>query len=118
MKEQVMKRVALIVAVFAVLAVFASPALAGHGYYHHGYGHHHGYHHHGYSNFGLYLGAPSTVVVPAPVYTYPAYSPTVVTYPSPTVVYPRPAYVVPRAYVAPGGYIGYRSRGLSIGLGF
>ncbi len=79
-------------------------------------------HHHHY-----YYGGPRAVVVaPAPVYTYPAYPPTVVPYPpAPTVVYP-PVYVNPGyIYTNPGyiynayprGFIEYRGRGLSLGVG-
>ena len=57
-----------------------------------------------------------TVVIPAPVYVRPAYPPAVV-YP-PATVYP-PAYAAPEYYYypQPGGYLEYRNRGLSIGIG-
>jgi hypothetical protein len=106
-----MKRVALILVAFAALAVVGTPALADHRY-HHGHG-------------GVYINYAMPRVVAAPVYAYPAYPPAAV-YPAPAAVYPSPVYSAPPAYYygtpayypAPGAYLQYRSRGLSIGLGF
>jgi hypothetical protein len=109
-----MRVVATVVAAFAVLAVLSSPVLA-HDWpsvpYHPVKHHHH--------LWGIAVQVPA-VVAPAPVYAYPSYPPPVAYPPPPQVVYPAPVYSAPPPYYYgyPRGYVGYRGRGLSIGLGF
>ncbi|MGA2616417.1 MAG: hypothetical protein ABSF26_02330 [Thermoguttaceae bacterium] len=116
-----MRRVALSLVACGVILLTAAPALAeGTPVRWATYNDHLGvriepvhHHHH------CYGGPAAVVVTPAPVYTYPVYPPTVVPYPpAPTVVYP-PVYVNPgyiyNAY--PRGFIEYRGRGLSLGVG-
>ena len=100
-----MRRVAYVLAVLGVLCVAAGQAQANGPYYYGG--HHHGYYHGGY-----YSAYVAPVVVPRVVVSAPA-----VVYPRPT--YYRSCYDYP--YYAPlppttGFY--YRSRGLSLGIGW
>jgi hypothetical protein len=112
-----MKRVACVLAVLAALCVVAGQAQAYGPYYHNG--HHNSYYHGGYHH-GYY----GSVVVPrvyvTPQVVFPAVMPT------PTAICPqplfyRPAYVYPSyPYYAPAPAAGfyYRSRGLSLGVGW
>ena len=104
-----MKRVLLILAVLGNLAFVAGQAQAHEHYY---YGRPH------YAYYAPRVIVPP-VVVGARVYAVPA--PVVV---PPPPVYPAPVYVAPGygcpRYYAPAPSVGvyYRSRGLSIGIGF
>ena len=120
-----MNRFVLPLAAMGALTFAVAPALAVDGASIHQatYDSHHAVrieevHHHGYH--GYYHGGFAPVIVaPAPVYTVPVYPPTVTVpvVPAPTVVYP-PTYPYPGYYYAyPRGYVGYRGRGLSIGIG-
>jgi hypothetical protein len=98
-KDEAMRRVLLTLATLGILAVAASPALAGHGY------------HHGYRHGGFYAPAyvqPRVWVAPPVVVPYGGY-PAVV--PAPVYRY-RPYY----PGVQSGFY--YRGPGVSIGVGF
>jgi hypothetical protein len=123
-KEYAMKRTALCLTVFAVLAVVSSAAVAYDGpsvRYAAGYGpgvaRIHEVRHHGH--YAYRRGYSPVIVAPVPVYQYPAYPPAVV-YPPAPAVYPAPAYAIPRPYYDgyPQSYIQFRGRGLSIGFGF
>ncbi len=97
-----MKRVVLILAVFGILCLASSLAQANGPHGSHGYHGHPGYHH-------GYYAAPRTVY--RPVYVgVPRYAPAPVYY-GPACY---PGYYTP--YPSVGVY--YRSRGLSLGIGF
>ncbi len=88
-----MRRVALILATFAILCVTASQVQA----HHHG----HGYHHGGW--YGPAVVRPHAWVAPPMVMPVPVYPP----------VY-RPRYYYP----TPGYGFYYQGRGVSVGVGF
>ena len=102
-----MKNVALVVVALGLLLAMATPSLA-HGYWAPAH-HYHGYYYGGYSPVVV---VPAPVPAPAPVYGYAPYPP---------VVAPGFSPVVPAPYYyrgVPGVSLGYRGRGLSIGVGF
>ena len=97
-----MKRVAWILTVLGILC-FATGQAQAHDWYHNG---HHGPYHGGY--YGPVVVRPQVVVVPRVV---------VPVGPPPEVVYP-PVYRYRCYEPVPSGGFYYRSRGLSIGVGW
>ena len=120
-----MKKVASIVLAFSFLLVTAAPSLA-HDNWHGGCSAYQ-------PSYGPYYGHAAYRASYAPVavipwggygYGYAGYSPVLVQQPAYQVGYPAaypvgyPVVVPARYYAPPQAYLGYRSRGLSIGVGF
>ncbi len=101
-----MKSLAFVVVALGLLLAMAAPSLAQ-GYW--APAHHH---RSVYVSPRYYGGYRPVVVVPAPVYSYPAYPPVVGPVYAPVV--PGPTYY----YGAPGVTFGYRGPGVSVGVGF
>ena len=113
--EEIMKSVALVLVALGLLLAMAAPSMAhGPHYYHHGYARPYYYGGYGpyYGGYGPAVVVAPTVVAPVPVYGYATYPPAV------TPVYPPVAPSPCYYYGGPGVSLGYRGRGLSIGVGF
>jgi hypothetical protein len=97
-----MKRVALILTVLGIIG-FAVSQVQAHDFYHHS-GHYRG----DYGHYGPVVVRPPVLVAPQVVVAVPV---------PPTVVY-RPAYGYPYYAPCPRYGVYYRSRGLSLRIGF
>jgi hypothetical protein len=98
-----MRRVAYVLAVFGILCVAASQAQAHNPYYHNGY--HHAYY--GPAFIGPRVVVVSRVAVPTAICPQPLFYRPVYSYPY------CPSYAP-----APGAGFYYRSRGVSLGIGW
>jgi len=107
-KDEAMRRVLLTLVAMGILAVAASPALAGHGYYR------------DYRHGGFYAPAyvhPRVLVAPPVVVPYVGYQ-AVAPYVGYETVVPAPVYRYRPYYPGVQSGFYYRGPGVSIGVGF